>query len=108
MTTHHAYTYLHVTVSYMLELLYYDIFVRLTLSVRMAERSKAPDSSIDLLCMNVSRVECSGPLMWAWVRIPLLTYFYFIFQRFITNFYFFYVTMHLLMQGFTTSHSFVQ
>ena len=32
------------------------------MSVRVAERSKAPDSR-------------SGPRMWAWVRIPFLTFF---------------------------------
>ena len=41
--------------------------------VRMAERSKAPDSRV-----TVSSHDCrehSGPRMWAWVRIPLLTRF---------------------------------
>ncbi|GBO17621.1 hypothetical protein AVEN_205614-1 [Araneus ventricosus] len=32
------------------------------MSVRMAERSKAPDSRVAFLCR---RVECSGPRMWA-------------------------------------------
>ena len=42
--------------------------------VRMAEWSKAPDSSVKAyLRKYVSGVECSGPRMWAWVRIPLLT-----------------------------------
>ena len=40
--------------------------------VRMAERSKAPDSRVNLLCKS-QQSECSGPRMWAWVRIPLLT-----------------------------------
>ena len=35
----------------------------------MAERSKAPDSRGDTLSIT----EHSGPRMWAWVRIPLLT-----------------------------------
>ena len=35
-------------------------------NVRMAERSKAPDSRAIL-------PEHSGPHLWAWVRIPLLT-----------------------------------
>ena len=38
--------------------------------VRMAERSKAPDSSI---ACAVSANECSGLHLEAWVRIPLLT-----------------------------------
>ena len=38
-------------------------------AVRMAERSKAPDSRAKTL----SNTEHSGPRMWAWVRIPLLT-----------------------------------
>lgn len=38
-------------------------------AVRMAERSKAPDSRGETL----SSTEHSGPRMWAWVRIPLLT-----------------------------------
>jgi hypothetical protein len=41
----------------------------LTSKVRMAEWFKAPDSS-------------SGPLTRAWVQIPLLTYFYFLFEFF--------------------------
>ena len=39
-------------------------------NVRMAERSKAPDSRVRLLAF---KCELSGPRMWAWVRIPLLT-----------------------------------
>ena len=39
----------------------------------MAEWSKAPDSRIISLLRY--GVECSGPRMWAWVRIPLLTTF---------------------------------
>ena len=35
----------------------------------MAERSKAPDSRVRLF----PSLEYSGPRMWAWVRIPLLT-----------------------------------
>ena len=38
-------------------------------TVRMAERSKAPDSRGETLSIS----EHSGPRMWAWVRIPLLT-----------------------------------
>ena len=38
------------------------------MNVRMAERSKAPDSR-----EIFSDSEISGPLMWAWVQIPLLT-----------------------------------
>ena len=38
--------------------------------VRMAERSKAPDSRAN---SSMRYVEYSGPRMWAWVRIPLLT-----------------------------------
>ena len=38
----------------------------------MAERSKAPDSS---KVLAPDGVENSGPLMWAWVRTPLLTIF---------------------------------
>ena len=41
--------------------------------VRMAEWSKAPDSRVNL------HWECSGPRMWAWVRIPLLTLRFFFF-----------------------------
>ena len=40
-------------------------------NVRMAERSKAPDSRAILF--RSLRAEHSGPRMWAWVRIPLLT-----------------------------------
>ena len=40
-------------------------------AVRMAERSKAPDSRGETLSIT----EHSGPQMWAWVRIPLLTLF---------------------------------
>ena len=40
--------------------------------VRMAERSKAPDSR-ETFSAKLWRSECSGPRMWAWVRIPLLT-----------------------------------
>ena len=39
--------------------------------VRMAERSKAPDSRVKSLPTTTR--EHSGPRMWAWVRIPLLT-----------------------------------
>ena len=39
--------------------------------VRMAEWSKAPDSSVSL--PEYGHIEPSGPRMWAWVRIPLLT-----------------------------------
>ena len=38
----------------------------------MAEWSKAPDSS-DSLPVNAGISGHSGPRMWAWVRIPLLT-----------------------------------
>ena len=41
------------------------------LHVRMAERSKAPDSRVQSLPLKTK--EHSGPRMWAWVRIPLLT-----------------------------------
>ena len=40
-------------------------------TVRMAEWSKAPDSRLYLA--PLSGAECSGPRMWAWVQIPLLT-----------------------------------
>ena len=40
------------------------------IQVRMAERSKAPDSS---QTCAVSAYECSGLHLEAWVRIPLLT-----------------------------------
>ena len=43
-------------------------------SVRMAEWSKAPDSRKSFLRSQWD-LEISGPLMWAWVRIPLLTLF---------------------------------
>ena len=43
--------------------------------VRMAEWSKAPDSRISSFSYS-SGLEYSGPLMWAWVRIPLLTQFF--------------------------------
>ena len=43
--------------------------------VRMAERSKAPDSS--KACADLA-YECSGLQLEAWVRIPLLTKFFFI------------------------------
>ena len=39
----------------------------------MAERSKAPDSRAVLFVLT----ERSGPRMWAWVRIPLLTKLFF-------------------------------
>ena len=40
----------------------------------MAEWSKAPDSSVQTYLREyVSGVGFSGPRMWAWVRIPLLT-----------------------------------
>ena len=42
------------------------------IQVRMAERSKAPDSS---LACAASAYECSGLHLEAWVRIPLLTKF---------------------------------
>ena len=42
-----------------------------TQHVRMAERSKAPDSRVTSLPLKTK--EHSGPRMWAWVRIPLLT-----------------------------------
>ena len=41
----------------------------------MAERSKAPDSRVALFVLT----ERSGPRMWAWVRIPLLTKTFFAF-----------------------------
>ena len=47
----------------------YIITVRCQQEVRMAERSKAPDSRVRLFPSQ----EYSGPRMWAWVRIPLLT-----------------------------------
>ena len=46
-------------------------------TVSMAEWSKAPDSRCHLLVHH--ETERSGPRMWAWVRIPLLTAFYFLF-----------------------------
>lgn len=39
----------------------------------MAERSKAPDSREITLHSSLGECGCSGPRMWAWVRIPLLT-----------------------------------
>ena len=45
-------------------------------TVRMAEWSKAPDSRMWSF-HNHSGWELSGPHMWAWVRIPLLTYLFF-------------------------------
>ena len=45
-----------------------------TQHVRMAERSKAPDSRVTSLPLTTK--EHSGPRMWAWVRIPLLTSFF--------------------------------
>ena len=45
----------------------------LVASVRMAERSKAPDSSI---AYTTTWTECSGLHLEAWVRIPLLTHFF--------------------------------
>ena len=50
----------------------YKIF-DIVIQVRMAERSKAPDSSI--ACTD-SVYECSGLHLEAWVRIPLLTRFF--------------------------------
>ena len=50
-----------------------SIILRLLSYVRMAEWSKAPDSRfIPFSCLMS---EFSGPRMWAWVRIPLLTQF---------------------------------
>ena len=42
----------------------------------MAERSKAPDSRDS---SSMTNMEYSGPRMWAWVRIPLLTVTFFLF-----------------------------
>ena len=42
--------------------------------VRMAEWSKAPDSRVK---SSTCTSEHSGPRMWAWVQIPLLTTFIF-------------------------------
>ena len=50
--------------------------------VRMAEWSKAPDSRVNLTTLSV--VECSGPRMWAWVQIPLLTKIFNIFDHIYT------------------------
>ena len=45
--------------------------------VRMAERSKAPDSRLTpSFAQRQRRAERSGPRMWARVRIPLLTTFF--------------------------------
>ena len=53
----------------------------------MAERSKAPDSS---LTCAASAYECSGLQLEAWVRIPLLTkLFYKVLRRKSLNFKFF-------------------
>ena len=50
-----------------------SIILRRLSYVRMAEWSKAPDSRfIPFSCLMS---EFSGPRMWAWVRIPLLTQF---------------------------------
>ena len=49
----------------------YSVFFIISCSttyVRMAERSKAPDSRAVFSCNGFS-----GPWIWAWVRIPLLT-----------------------------------
>ena len=55
----------------------YNVLQPVIRYVRMAEWSKAPDSRI---VPSPNRWwEHSGPRMWAWVRIPLLTAFYFLF-----------------------------
>ena len=46
---------------------------RIASQVRMAEWSKAPDSSSRSLLGLIVAHGRSGPRMWAWVRIPLLT-----------------------------------
>ncbi len=48
-------------------------FAALEVPVRMAEWSKAPDSRSYGLAYAMSN-GYSGPRMWAWVRIPLLTH----------------------------------
>lgn len=45
-------------------------------NVRMAEWSKAPDSRY-MPCLKKQQFEYSGPRMWAWVQIPLLTILFF-------------------------------
>ena len=55
------------------------------LHVRMAERSKAPDSSVNL--STNSRYVNSGPQLRAWVQIPLLTNnFFFTNRTYLHNF----------------------
>ena len=54
--------------------LFYHVFQLARRYVRMAEWSKAPDSRT--IPFQLSWWEHSGPQMWAWVRIPLLTAFY--------------------------------
>ena len=53
-------------------LMYSSLLDNNQINVRMAERSKAPDSRYIILALFY-RVEYSGPRMWAWVQIPLLT-----------------------------------
>ena len=50
---------------------YKNAGVRTYVSGSVAEWSKAPDSSVSL--PEYRHIEPSGPRMWAWVRIPLLT-----------------------------------
>ena len=58
----------------------------------MAEWSKAPDSRYNLA--RYSEYEASGPCIWAWVQIPLLTFiFFFPFCCIITYFH------HYLFSG---------
>ena len=54
--------------------------------VRVAEWSKAPDSRAKSLARYAGS-KTSGPRMWAWVRIPPLTHFFFFFHFFQLFFY---------------------
>ena len=63
-------------------------------AVRVAEWSKAPDSRANLA--RYAGSEPSGPRMWAWVRIPPLTLFFFFSLTYIHFFYISRLFMQLL------------
>ena len=96
--THFVIVTTHYNEVYILYIIMAIFAVSLT-TVRVAERSKAPDLR-------------SGPLMWAWVRIPFLTTFSFNFLQAYyrcTHYLFLFFTMKSLIQmirGYRPSHSY--
>lgn len=67
----------------------------------MAERSKAPDSRVRLF----PSLEYSGPRMWAWVRIPLLTNPFFLNFHFNYHFLSIITDYHYFQLDATQNHS---